>query len=116
MIKSKLRLGFAGSRWLGIECLKFINGRNDIDISHVCFPTKTKKVWWKDVIDEDEVIKLGYRITPWEVWENLKFDLVFSVLHDRIFKKVHIRNSKYGIVNLHTARVPEYRGCNVFSH
>ena len=113
---SKLKIGFAGARFLGVECLKFINKRRDVKIAHVCFPSRTRKVWWKDVVDEDEVERLGLKITPWEKWDNLKFDLVFSVLHDRIFKKHHIENAKYGIVNLHTAKVPEYRGCNVFSH
>lgn len=112
----KLKIGVAGARWLGVRCLSFLTGIDDIEISHVCFPDKRESVWWRDVIDEDEVRKMGFKITPWPEWQNLKFDLVFSILHSGIFKAVHLNNSSFGIINLHPAPLPEYRGCNSYAH
>lgn len=116
MTEGKLKVGFAGARWLGVNCLKYIKSNKDVEITHVCFPQKSEKVWWKDVADHEEVEKMGYKITPWEKWKNLKFDLIFSVLHGGIFKKDHLDRSKFGIVNLHPAPLPEYRGCNSYAH
>jgi len=116
MKTSKLAVGFAGSRWLGVECFRALTERKDVEIKAVCFPKKSDSVWWKDVVDEDEVKKLGYKITPWKKWLNLKFDVTFSVLHGAIFKKEHINSSQYGVINLHPAPLPEYRGCNSYAH
>lgn len=116
MKPKKITIGVCGARWLGVKCLRLLANMPAIEIKAVCFPKRTKKVWWKDVVDEDEVNRLGYTITPWEEWENRTFDLVFSVLHDRIFKLSHIANSRYGIINLHTAPLPKYRGSNTFFH
>lgn len=116
MESSRLKIGVAGARWLGVECLKFLSSLSDVKISHVCFPKRAGRAWWRDVVDEDEVEKLGYKITPWGKWRDLNFDLVFSILHGKIFKKNHIENCRYGIINLHPAPLPEYRGRNSYAH
>ena len=112
----KLRVGVAGARWLGVNCLLFLRQNKSIEIPHICFPEKKEKVWWNDVVDEDETRKMGFKITPWKEWQNLEFDLVFSVLHGRIFKSDHLKNSKLGVINLHPAPLPKYRGCNSYAH
>lgn len=114
-MNKKLKVAFAGSKKVGIECLKFLKNIKDIEIIAVYVPPKTKKVWWKDVIDEEEVKKLGFKILPWEKWNNLKADLVFSVFHSYLFKKNHLKNYKYGAINLHFAPLPDLRGCNLIS-
>lgn len=116
MKNSKLNIGFAGARWLGIECLKLLVKKGGVKISAVCFPKRKGYVWWKDVIDEEEVNNLGFKITPWERWTDLRFDLIFSVLHGGIFRQEHINSSKLGVINLHPAPLPEYRGCNSYAH
>ena len=112
----KLRVGVAGARWLGVNCLSFLKEISGIEISQVCFPSKNEIAWWKDVIDEDEVGKMGFEITTWSSWRDLEFDLVFSILHGKIFKKIHLENSRFGVINLHPAPLPEYRGCNSYAH
>lgn len=112
----KLKIAFAGARWLGIECLKILSLRTDIKLVAITVPRKTEKVWWTDVVDENEVKKLGFKITDWSKWPELKADLGFSVLHGKIFQQKHIRNFKYGLINLHPAPLPEYRGCNSYAH
>lgn len=112
----KLRIGFCGARTLGVECLRFLARRDDVEIVAISMPRRGRRVWWTDVVDEDEVEKLGLVITPWNEWGKFEFDLVVSVLHDRLFRKEHLERARLGIVNLHTARVPDYRGCNTFTH
>jgi len=43
-------------------------------------------------------------------------ELVVSVLTDHIFTADEIAQPECGIVNLHPAPLPEYRGCNSYSH
>lgn len=114
--QKKLKVGVAGARWLGVNCLSFLKEIKGVEITHVCFPIKKEAVWWKDVIDEDEVSKMGFKITPWSKWQNLEFDLVFSILHGGIFKKNHLDHSRFGAINLHPAPLPQYRGCNSYAH
>jgi methionyl-tRNA formyltransferase len=45
-----------------------------------------------------------------------KPDLVVSVLTDHIFTPEQIEGTPRGIVNLHPAPLPAYRGCNSYSH
>lgn len=116
MNQKKLKVGVAGARWLGVNCLEFLKDFNGVDITYVCMPKKRELVWWKDVIDEVEVERMGFKITPWAKWQSLKFDLVFSILHGEIFKDYHLDNSRLGVINLHPAPLPEYRGCNSYAH
>lgn len=113
---NKIVVGFAGSRWLGIECFKLLAKRDDVEIKAVCFPKKTEKVWWKDVVDEDEIKRLGFKTVPWGKWNNIMFDITFSVLHGGIFGAQHLENCSLGAINLHPAPLPEYRGCNSYAH
>lgn len=114
--KQKLKVGFAGARWLGIMVLKEIVKNPNLEVTNVTVPDKTVSVWWKDVVDENEVNALGFSITPWSAFKDLEFDILFSVLHGGIFKKAHLDNTRFGIINLHPAPLPEYRGCNSYSH
>lgn len=116
MKKKAVTVGFAGARWLGVECFKYLAKRKDVEIKAVCFPKKVEKVWWKDIVDEEEVKKLGFKIIEWEKWQNIRLDLAFSVLHGGIFKQRHLDNYKLGAINLHPAPLPEYRGCNSYAH
>jgi methionyl-tRNA formyltransferase len=114
----KLKVLFCGARWLGIECLKeLMKYKKDAEIIGAIIPRKNEKVWWDDIIDENEVRKFRIKIMSWEKVEYLKkIDLVFSVLHGPIFRQSFIRRVKYGIINLHPAPLPYYRGCNGNAH
>lgn len=114
--QKKLKVGVVGARWLGLNCLSFLKDIKGVEITHVCFPDKKETVWWKDVVDADEVKKMSFKITPWKEWQHLEFDLVFSILHGGIFKKYHLENSRLGAINLHPAPLPQYRGCNSYAH
>lgn len=112
-----IRVLFCGARKLGIDCLKLIQSCEGVEIVGAVIPRKTEKVWWKDIVDEDEVNKLEIPILNWEEANKLEgLDIVFSVLYGGIFKKNFIEKVKYGIINLHPAPLPEYRGCNSYAH
>ena len=117
MAYKNLNVLFCGARWLGIECLKLLTRMNGVNLVGAVLPRKTEKVWWTAVRDEDAVRELGVPLLSWrEAKELSDLDLVFSVLHGPIFKKPLIDKVKYGVINLHPAALPFYRGCNSYAH
>jgi len=117
MAYKELNVLFCGARWLGMECLKKLTNINGVNLVGAVVPRKTEKVWWTDVVEEDCVNKLGIPLLSWsEARELDDLDLVFSVLHGEIFKKPMIDKVKYGVINLHPAALPYYRGCNSYAH
>lgn len=118
-INPKLKVLFCGARKLGMDCLqelyKFHN--RDIEIIGAVVPKKNEKVWWNDSVDEDEVTRMNIRLFDLDEALRLKnLDLVISVLHGPIFKEPFISWVKYGILNLHPAPLPYYRGANGGAH
>jgi len=109
-----MRVGFIGGKWLGIKCLEVLCRDNRFDVVAVSVPPRDRNVWWDDVVDEDEVERLGFsNTTPEDVlYQNL--DLVFSVLTGHIFTSNDLL--KFSIINLHPAPLPYYRGCNSYAH
>jgi len=114
----KFKVLFCGARWLGIECLKELNKyKKNLEIIGAMIPRKNEKVWWNDIVEEEEVNKLGVTIIDQKKAANLRdLDLVFSVLHGPIFERSFINRVKLGILNLHPAPLPYYRGCNGNAH
>jgi len=113
--KDNLRIAFCGARWLGIECLKELLSYN-LNVVAADIPRRTEKVWWNDVKDEDFVDLMGIPKISFKDIKDLNLDLCFSILYAPIFKKEQIENCKYGVINLHPAPLPFYRGCNSYSH
>ena len=116
----KLKVMFCCARWLGIECLKLASKDKNIEIIGVSVPPSNREVWWKDVVDEKEIkkLKLNYISSDKiaKFIQSKKPDIVFSILTDYIFKEEDIDATKYGIINLHPAPLPYYRGCNSYAH
>lgn len=113
-----LKVLFCGARKLGIQCLRALNRVPSIQIMGAVVPPSTEDVWWTDVDDSVEVAGMGLRRESWEsAWAAGKtYDLVFSVLTPHIFRRPHLDRSRLGIINLHPAPLPQYRGCNSYSH
>jgi methionyl-tRNA formyltransferase len=118
----KIKVLFCCARWLGIQCLKLAHAHEDVEIIGTSTTPAHKKVWWKDVVDEVEVKRLDPQIDLVDFKDIPAFirgrrpDLVFSVLTDYIFRKEDIEATRYGIINLHPAPLPDYRGCNSYAH
>jgi methionyl-tRNA formyltransferase len=108
---------FMGARWLGMECLKALRERSDINLIGAIVPPSSQKVWWSDVVDEDVVNGLGVPLLDWaETKERDDIDLVISVLNEKIYRQDFIERIPLGILNLHPAPLPFYRGCNSYAH
>ena len=108
---SEMRVGFIGARWLGVRCLELLS-----DVVAVSVTPREQSVWWTDLVDEDEVTRLGYEnVEPNDVFD-AEPDLVYSVLASHIFTPGQIESTPMGIINLHPAPLPEYRGCNSCAH
>ena len=100
----KLRVGFAGARWLGARILEHLDADTSVDLIGYEYEPEG---WW------------GYERNPLPYERPFTFadaDLVVSVLTPRIWKPAEIEAVPFGIVNLHPAPLPQYRGCNSFSH
>jgi len=110
------------ARWLGINCLIEVLNNSNIEVIGISTTSKDKKVWWTDVKEEVSVEAFGYKDKLVDFKDISKFieqnkpDIVFSVLTDYIFKQKDIDNTNYGIINLHPAPLPFYRGCNSYAH
>lgn len=112
-----LKVLYCGARWLGMECLKELLKYPDVEIVAAVVPRKKQNVWWADVVDEDVAADLGIEVISWKTATQLRgLDLVFSVLHGPIFKEPFISSIRSGILNLHPAPPPFYRGCNSYAH
>jgi len=109
-----LKVGFVGGRWLGVRCLEYLDRHPHFDVVGVSVTPKEKKVWWTDVVEEDEVTRMGYdNISPDEVFQRGP-EIVFSVLTSFLFRKPHLEQCD--VINLHPAPLPYYRGCNSYAH
>ena len=117
MASDRVKVLFCGARSLGMQCLEMLANNPHVDLVGAVVPRKTEQVWWKDVVDEDFVNDLGVDLIDWKDAKELRgLDLVFSVLHGPIFKEPFISNVKCGVINLHPAGLPFYRGCNGYAH
>lgn len=112
----KIKILFCGARWLGINCLKELLKLKNLQIMGAVVPKKDEAVWWKDVVEEREVKKMGIPLLTWQEAEDSSFDLIFSVYHRYIFKKDTIDRTRLGIINLHPMPLPQYRGKNGPAH
>lgn len=93
-----MRVGFYGARWLGWQALQYIAER--ADVVGVDF---TSDGWWGTVgVERREDV---FATKP---------ELVVSVLTDHIFTTSELAICP--VVNLHPAPLPQYRGCNSYSH
>lgn len=72
---------------------------------------------WQESLEETSK-KLGLKHTrKWERVNEIKnLDYIISVQSSRIFTKSDISLAKYGILNIHFGKLPEYRGCNPIYH
>ena len=101
----KLKIGLCIARPLGKRVHDIIAATKDVEIVAM---NVIEDGWWG---------KTGLKSThtPQEVFE-AKPDLVVSVLAEHIFKQHEIDSTPLGVINLHPAPLPEYRGCNGYAH
>lgn len=108
---------FLGSKPIGYECLNYlVENASSLDIELVGVLTKENNSFGKSNIQElckNNAIPIIEDLD--EVSKIEGIDLLISVQYHKILKKAHIENAGLSI-NLHMAPLPEYRGCNQFTH
>lgn len=113
----KLNILFCGARKLGVQCLDLLIRTKYVNIVGVVVPSADDKKWWTDINENLEVRSRKKLLVLWDEAKELKnLDLVISVLHGQIFTELFISRVKFGIINLHPAPLPEYRGKNGPAH
>jgi methionyl-tRNA formyltransferase len=117
-----LKVIYAGSRNLSSRCLDTLyhyHETKDIEIlGIVCYP-QNKNRWWKLSL-RSKAKTLGLRIIKDEELEdfamNSDVNLIISVLYWKLFREPVLSKPDIGIINLHQALLPKYRGSMTFSH
>lgn len=104
-----MRVCFTGARRLGLDCLRWLTEQPDIEVAAIQVDGEG---WWGS--DRAEIDAFGILEMHPEDFVNERPDLVISVLSSYLFTADDL--SFYPAVNLHPAPLPQYRGCNSYSH
>ena len=111
-----MKVMFAGSRWLGLRVLEELLSRRDIEVTGVY----GKGRGWEPTDLEAEAERRGLLVRNEAelglLLRNRTVDLCVSCCTCHIFKPDEIAGCRLGIVNLHPAPLPYYRGCNSYAH
>lgn len=115
IITTVQRIVFLGSKPLGYQCLRHIlEQQSQLSVQVIGVGTNTKAM----LNTPDQNILLlcqQYQLPLIERLADLPpSDLLISVQYHRILQQAHINTAQLA-VNLHTAPLPEYRGCHPFS-
>lgn len=99
---------FLGEKPLALKCLKILCKKKNIKI--IGLVTRKKgNFWWEPEKLINFAKQNNIRIIKKEILENLKADLLISVLYPFILSKKILMNSKLS-VNLHQGPLPELKG------
>ncbi|MCG8597070.1 MAG: hypothetical protein MI785_22250 [Kiloniellales bacterium] len=109
------RIIFAGLRRLAARCLAYLieevgPGR----IAGVLTARKGDPDWWPGE-GEPEISEIAERhgipLVESKDLHNLRYDLLLSVLWERLFPGPVLERATLGAINLHPGPLPNYRGC-----
>jgi methionyl-tRNA formyltransferase len=114
--KSRFRIAFMGSIPLAVECLRYLSKLEGVEIAAVVTSPRGKPYWWSPPYVIDVAGELGIKVVAQEELYGQYLDAIIVVGYDRILKSKIINIPKKGVINLHLAPLPEYRGCNGHAH
>ena len=107
---------FAGGRWLGMRCLEHVLARTDINLLGAYVP----EPGWDGTDGPAELERLGvHQYTEYDLralLTNGHAELCLHTLTSHIFTARELAGCDLGIINLHPAPLPYYRGCNSYAH
>lgn len=113
---------FVGTRPLAARCLEYLAQAQkvfDIKIVGVLTLSSCNHKWWRTegklVSEVAKNFKLKL-ITPSELQCIKSVDYIICIYWHQIFKTDLINKVKFSFINLHTAPLPNYRGCHGYSH
>lgn len=100
-----------GGRSLAARCLKLLLKDKRVEVVGVVTREERERLWY----GKEPVLRLVKKHNLKTISEknvlNMDVDLGFSILHWNILTKDVIGRFKEGIINLHPAPLPRYRGC-----
>jgi methionyl-tRNA formyltransferase len=111
-----MKVMFAGSRWLGLQVLETLVACRDLSVIGVYGRGRG----WEPTDLDREAERLGLTVRTEHdlacLLANGAVDLCVSCCTSHIFGPREIDGCRFGIVNLHPAPLPYYRGCNSYAH
>jgi len=108
------KIAFLGAKKIGLECLKVLERHSasyDFEIVGVLTNSRGENI--KHYANSKRLNLLG-SLSDYLALSDI--DITISVQFDKILKVEHINKAKEVSINLHMAPLPEFRGCNQFSH
>lgn len=100
-----------GGRSLAARCLKLLLKDKRVEIVGVVARKEDERFWY----GKEPVLRLVRKYDLKTITEkdvlNMDADLGFSILHWNILTRDVIDRFKEGVINLHPAPLPRYRGC-----
>ena len=108
----KKRIVVFGGRELAAKCMEILIQRDDVEIVGVLTRKETDNLWYGKEPCIEILKKYNlHRIETEDDVLDIDADMAFSFLHWNILKKHVIDHFKDGVINLHPAPLPMYRGC-----
>lgn len=109
----KWRLVLFGSLGVAVECLEWLLERREFEVIGVVCSRRPISQWREAVGDRDmqrEARRLGVPLLTMDDVLNVESDIGLSVRFHLILRQAHLDRFRKGVVNLHGAPLPEYRG------
>lgn len=116
------KVAFFGNKWLGSKCLRYLIDlaeQGQIEIVAVRTRPLGHKGWWSGRVPEVAELAYDHGLPMLEKDEDLleiETDIGFSIQHFSILRENVYGHPREGFVNLHTAPLPHYRGCNTYTY
>lgn len=102
-----------GSLGVAVECLEWLLKQSEFKVIGVVCSRGPKSRWRETIRDMDmqeEAARLSIPLLTMDDVLDLEADIGLSVRFHQILKQSHLDRFRRGVINLHGAPLPEYRG------
>jgi methionyl-tRNA formyltransferase len=102
-----------GSMGVAVECLHWLLEQPEFDVIGVVCSREPRSKWREKINDKDmqeEAKRLSIPLLALDDVLRLEADIGLSVRFHQILKRSHLSRFRKGVINLHGAPLPEYRG------
>lgn len=112
-LERKWKIILFGSLGVAVDCLEWLLTQNEFEVLGVVCSREPRSKWRVAVGDRDmqeEAQRFSIPLLSLEDVVSLEADIGLSVRFHQILKERHLKRFHQGVVNLHGAPLPEYRG------
>ncbi|TMV47512.1 formyl transferase [Paenibacillus mesophilus] len=113
MESKRWKLVLFGSIGVAVDCLEWLLEQPQFEVIGVVCSREPKSNWRMEVRDRDmqqEAERLSVPILDMNDVLNLNADIGLSVRFHQILRQEHLDRFRKGVINMHGAPLPEYRG------